>query len=117
MAMRGWITLVAALSAASAASASEPTNLARAPSDMSGAEIDAYNEGRSANDPEYIRCRRIAEPGSLVKKTRICNTNAQWRVITDRGNQDARDSMEMLARGWSNSVEPKDSLMTEIKPK
>lgn len=33
------------------------TRLARAPSDMSGAEIDAYNKGRRASDPAYIRRR------------------------------------------------------------
>ena len=31
--------------------------------------------------------------------------------IVDKGNQDARDSMETLARGWSVSQEPQDQLM------
>jgi hypothetical protein len=91
--------------------------MARAPSDMSGAEIDAYNEGRAATDADYIRCRKIDEPGSLVKKIRICNTNAQWRKIGDKGNQDARDSMEVLARGWSNSQEPREQVGPEIRPR
>jgi len=111
--------LVAALSAGSASAAANEGDmaLARAPSEMTGAEIDAYNEGRAATDPGYIRCRKIDEPGSLVKKIRICNTNAQWRKIGDKGNQDARDSMEVLARGWSNSREPAEQLGPEIKPR
>lgn len=84
--------------------------LARAPSEMTGAEIDAHNDGRAMADPDYIRCRKIEEIGSLVKKIRVCNTNAQWKRIVDKGNQDARDSMETLARGWSNSREPVDQV-------
>lgn len=114
----GFLAALALIAIPAAAQASDgDLPLARAPSDMSGAEIDAYNQGRSANDAEYIRCRKIDEPGSLVKKLRICNTNAQWRKITDKGNQDARDSMEVLARGWSNSREPADQVVPEIKPR
>lgn len=113
------LSFAVALSAAPAAALADDGGmaLARSPSEMSGAEIDAYNEGRSANDADYIRCRKIDEPGSLVKKLRVCNTNAQWRKITDKGNQEARDSMEVLARGWSNSREPADQLGPEIKPR
>ena len=92
------------------------TPLARAPSEMSGAEIDAYNQGRPATSPDYIRCRKVDQVGSLVRKLRVCNTNAGWRQATEKSSQDARDTMEVMARGWSNSVEPKDGLMTEIRP-
>lgn len=101
-----------ALSIASPAMATETdTPLARSPSEMSGAEIDAYNQGRAATDADYIRCRRIEQVGSLVKKLRICNTNAEWRRITDKSNQDARDSMAWIERGFSSSQEPKDQIM------
>lgn len=109
------LALLTCLSAAPAAAESE-TLLARTPSEMSGAEIDAYNQGRAPSDASYIRCRRIELSGSLVKKLRVCNTNAEWRRITDKGNQDARDSMETLARGWSNSQEPAGTTMPEIRP-
>ncbi|WP_260581729.1 hypothetical protein [Sphingopyxis sp. PET50] len=94
-----------------AALADEALPLARAPSEMTGAEIDAHNQGLAFADPDYIKCRKIEEVGSLVKKIRVCNTNAQWRKIADKGNQDARDSMETLARGWSNSREPADQVV------
>lgn len=106
------LTLFAALAAASPALSNEgDTPLARSPSEMSGAEIDAYNEGRTSTDPDYIRCRRLEVPGSLVKKLRVCNTNTGWRQYADKGNQDARDSMAWIERGYSNSAEPKDDML------
>jgi len=97
------------LSAASAAVASEAeAPFARVPSEMTGEEIDAYNMGRAANSPDYIRCRRIEQIGSLVKKLRVCNTNAEWRRITDKGNQDARDTLEAVSRSFNNGQEPRD---------
>jgi len=109
--MRALAISVAMIAATPASAGEGEPRLARAPSDMSGAEIDAYNEGRMASDPDYIRCRRIEQVGSLVKKLRVCNTNAEWKRIVDKGNQDARDSMETLARGWRVSQEPQDQLM------
>ena len=109
--MRALAIGVAIIAAAPADAQESEPRLARAPSDMSGAEIDAYNDGRMASDPGYIRCRRIEQIGSLVKKLRVCNTNAEWKRIVDRGNQDARDSMETLARGWSVPQEPQDQLV------
>ncbi|MHA4839338.1 hypothetical protein [Sphingopyxis sp. MSC1_008] len=108
--------LLVCMSAAPAVASETEIPLARTPSEMSGDEIDAYNEGRTATDADYIRCRRIEQPGSLVKKLRVCNTNAEWKRVTDKGNQDARDSMETLARGWSNSQEPAGTTMPEIRP-
>jgi hypothetical protein len=86
-------------------------------SEMTGKEIDAYNEGRALTDPAYIKCRRIPETGSLVKKNRVCRTNAQWIASSDKGNLNARDTMETLARGWSNSVEPQQDLMRSTDPR
>lgn len=108
------ILMLAVAGAPLAALADEAIPLARAPSDMTGAEIDAHNQGLAFADPNYIKCRKIEEIGSLVKKIRVCNTNAQWRQITDKGNQDARDSMETLARGWTNSREIAEDVGPQI---
>ena len=105
------LAAIAGFAAAPAGAQESELRLARAPSDMSGAEIDAYNEGRIASDPDYIRCRRIEQTGSLVRKLRVCNTTSEWKRIVDKGNQDARDSMETLARGWSVPQEPQDQLV------
>lgn len=107
--------IVAMLSASAAMAMSDDgAPLARVPSEMTGAEIDAYNVGRAATDPDYIRCRRIEQIGSLVKKQRVCNTNAEWRRITDKSNQDARDTLEAVSRGFNNGQEPVDQRETMI---
>ncbi|MDI1296545.1 MAG: hypothetical protein PSY12_11790 [bacterium] len=43
------------------------------------------------NDPNAVRCRRLDVTGSLVRKERICKTNAQWRAIGEQQNRDADD--------------------------
>jgi hypothetical protein len=110
------LAILIAVSAASAVASENEMPLGRAPSEMSGDEIDAYNQGRMATDANYIRCRRIEQVGSLVKKLRVCNTNAEWRRITDKGNQDARDSMAWIERGFSNSREDKNDIQPAIRP-
>lgn len=105
------LALLICLSAAPALASEGDTPLARTPSEMTGAEIDLYNQGRASTDADYIRCRRLEQVGSLVKKLRVCNTNADWKRIADRGNQEARDSMEWIQRGFSSSQEPKDQIM------
>src|SRR3546814_19129183 len=104
--MRALAISVAIIAAAPADAQESEPRLARAPSDMSGAEIDAYNDGRMASDPGYIRCRRIEQIGSLVKKLSVCNPNAEWKRIVDRGNQAPRHSMETPDRGWDVPTAP-----------
>jgi hypothetical protein len=41
--------------------------------------------------PEAIRCRKIAVTGSLVKKDRICKTNAQWAQAGEDARKNADD--------------------------
>jgi hypothetical protein len=43
-------------------------------------------------NPNYVRCRKIGVTGSLVKKERICKTNAEWA----RANEDAQRNAEDL---------------------
>ena len=43
------------------------------------------------NDPNAVRCKRLAVTGSLVRKERICKTNAEWRAISEQQNRDADD--------------------------
>ena len=111
------VALIAAPAAfAAEATPADRTPPAKAPSAMTPTEIKAFNEGLPQTHPYYIKCRKTLEIGSLVRKLRVCHTNAEWRRITDKGNQDARDSMETLARGWSNSQEPSGTTMREIRP-
>ena len=106
------LLLVVGLSISTVTAANETESQPQSmPSTMTGAEIDVHNEGRPSTDADYIRCRRMDVPGSLVKKLRVCKTNAEWRQYTDKGNQDARDSMAWIERGFSNSAEPKDDIL------
>ncbi|WP_188236102.1 hypothetical protein [Sphingopyxis sp. LK2115] len=95
------IALFAAAPAAEAnADRAPPT---QAPSEMTNAEIKAHNEGLAATHPHYIKCRKIEEIGSWVKKARVCRTNEQWKKAWAQGNQNARDTAEAMTRAPVNS--------------
>ena len=66
----------------------------RPPSTMTSSEIKAHNEGLSPTHPYFVKCRKIEEIGSLVKKARVCHTNEQWKQLWAQGNQDARDTVD-----------------------
>lgn len=66
----------------------------RPPSTMTSSEIKAHNEGLPPTHPYFVKCRKIEEIGSLVKKARVCHTNEQWKRLWMQGNQDARDTVD-----------------------
>jgi hypothetical protein len=74
----------------------------RPPSTMTSTEIKAHNEGLATAHPNYIKCRKIEELGSLVKKARVCHTNEQWKKLWAQGNQDSRDTLEAMTRAPVN---------------
>ena len=69
---------------------------------MTNAEIKAYNDGLAMTHPDYIKCRKIEESGSWVKKARVCRTNEQWKQAWAQGNQNARDTAEAMTRAPVN---------------
>ena len=99
--------IVTALALAAAPATAETENrraLDKAPSAMTNAEIKAYNEGLAMTHPDYIKCRKIAEIGSWVKKARVCRTNEQWKQSWAQGNQNARDTAEaMVGKGLNQN--------------
>lgn len=92
--------MIAPLSAAAATDRSPPD---RPASTMTPTEIKAFNEGLQSSHPYYIKCRKTDVIGSLVKKLRVCRTNQEWAVASDKGNQNARDTVEAMARAPINS--------------
>jgi hypothetical protein len=82
---------LAAAAASAQAPAAELPVLDKDPTAMSQSEIRAFNAGRPATDPDFIRCRRTEETGSLVRKTFICHTKQQWVELDQQGNQTGRD--------------------------
>ena len=74
---------------------------------MTSQQIHTYNAALSRDHPAYIRCERQLETGSLVKKKRLCRTNAEWRRVGEIGNDTARDMQERyLQHSFSASQEP-----------
>ena len=69
----------------------------RPPSTMTSSEIKAHNEGLPPTHPYFVKCRKIEEIGSLVKKARVCHTNEQWKQLWAQGNQDSRDTMDAMS--------------------
>jgi hypothetical protein len=55
------------------------------------------------NDPNAVRCKRFQVTGSLVKKERICKTNAEWRAISEQQNRDADDLITRSRSGMNPS--------------
>jgi hypothetical protein len=70
---------------------------------MSPSEVKAHNAGLESSDPNYIKCRKADVMGSLVKKQRICRTNAQWKEASTLGNEGTRDMVEGMARSGGSS--------------
>lgn len=82
--------------------AASPAAVTTGPTKMTAAEIRAYNADLSRDHPNYIRCERVGETGSLVRKRSVCRTNEEWGRVDDAGNREAREATEGLQRGWSN---------------
>lgn len=79
-------------------------NVVKGPVLMTQAQIRAYNARLARDDPAYIRCVSTPAIGSLVRKDRSCRTNAEWRRADDRGNDNARETMEaMEGKSWRTS--------------
>lgn len=89
--------------AVQASAADERTPPDRPASTMTSKEIAAFNEGLDSKHPYFIRCRRLEETGSLVRKARVCRTNEQWAQSFAQGNQNARDTVEAMTRAPVNS--------------
>ena len=53
------------------------------------------------NDPNAVRCKRFQVTGSLVKKERVCKTNAEWRKIAEQQNRDADDIITRSRAGMN----------------
>ncbi len=91
------MTMVVALSTHAPDSAADRAPPDRPPSTMTSAEIKVHNQGLPMTHPYYVKCRKIEELGSLVKKARVCHTNEQWKKLWVQGNQDSRDTMDAMS--------------------
>jgi hypothetical protein len=65
--------------------------LAQAPATDSATAPTSETAAAENPDDTRIRCRRIPLTGSHVRVERVCKTVAEWRRLSDRGNDRVRD--------------------------
>lgn len=74
------------------------------PREMNRDQIREHNASLEATDPNFIRCERVTEMGSLIARRRDCRTNAQWSAAEDAGNEEARRVIDHTrSKAWNTS--------------
>lgn len=86
---------IAMILANSAAAATE-LELTSGSTTMTGSQIREYNSHLDRDHPNYIRCVRVEETGSLVRKRPVCRTNQQWAAADEAGNREGRDIADAM---------------------
>ncbi len=99
MRMISFTLLSVALAPAALAQADEVLPPDRAPSLMTPTEIRAHNSELDPKHPYYIKCRKDAVVGSLVRKLRVCRTNDEWKRFAAQGNESGREVLDDMTRG------------------
>lgn len=72
----------------------------------------APKEKPVSSDPDQqVKCRKYAQAGSLVRKVKICRTNAEWRKAAQAGNDAARAIVgeNVCSGGECRGFEPPES--------
>lgn len=67
------------------------------PKKMTQAQIRVHNAKLARTHPNYIRCVRSAEIGSLVSRNYSCRTVAQWHAADLAGNDEMRRVADAMA--------------------
>ncbi len=106
------IALLAAATSETAAAAPAPAPEAAAPQlaaegprgviRMKASQIRAYNQGLAKDHPAYIRCESQPVTGSIAMRRKVCRTNKEWERIITQGNEEARDFVKDMNKGWTN---------------
>lgn len=52
-------------------------------------------------DPNFMRCVRLTETGSLVRAKKICHTNAEWSKLDAAAAADADDLVSRTRQGFN----------------
>lgn len=97
------LAAIVALTLANAGPATAEPQVIQGPVVMKASEIRAYNARLAPDHPNYIRCARVEETGSLVRKAKVCRTNQEWARLEGAGNREAREAVENLQKGWTSS--------------
>ena len=81
---------------ANAATAATQLELTAGSTKMTASQIREYNSHLGRDHPNYIRCVRVEETGSLVRKRSVCRTNQQWADADEAGNLEGRDITDAM---------------------
>lgn len=68
---------------------------------LAGQTAEAGAEKLDPKDPNYLRCRKLSVTGSLVKKERICKTNADWAKASEAAQRNADD---LISRNRTGNI-------------
>lgn len=105
------LTLLFAAAAASAQTGAPPSPSSQAPVKMTPTQIAAYNSELFPSDPAFIKCVRMENPGSMVKR-RVCRTKGDWDQRAEAASAEARAIVDRIqTQGSSNSQEPPGSIV------
>lgn len=88
------LTIGIMTSALAEAPASAPVTAPASASTSQGNASTAAFDATAAKSDQTMRCRTVRVTGSLVKKGKVCKTLAQWRQMTESGNELARRLVE-----------------------
>ena len=88
------LTIGIMTSALAEAPASAPVTAPASASTSQGNSSTAASDATAAKSDQAVRCRTVRVTGSLVKKGKVCKTLAQWRQMTESGNELARRLVE-----------------------
>jgi hypothetical protein len=88
------LTIGIMTSALAQAPASAPVTAPASASTSQGSTSTAASDATAAKSDQAVRCRTVRVTGSLVKKGKVCKTLAQWRQMTESGNELARRLVE-----------------------
>ena len=88
-------SIIAVILASSGAVVAQP-ELTAGQIKMTASQIREYNSHLDRHHPNYIRCVRVEDTGSLVRKRSVCRTNQQWATADEAGNREGRDIAEAM---------------------
>ena len=88
------LTIGIMTSALAEAPVSAPVTAPAAASTSQGSASTVASDATSAKSDNAMRCRTVRVTGSLVKKGKVCKSLAQWRQMTESGNELARHLVE-----------------------
>ncbi len=53
-------------------------------------------------DPNKVRCKSQVETGSLVRKAKVCRTEAEWRRLSETGRERTQEMQTIYGAGGAH---------------